>query len=455
MVAKPAVSVQRNEALEESSRQVRQCLESHNQSQLRKLLGTLHIADLADIFEDLPLVSREQFIKEASDFLDADFLLNVNESYCQQVIEQLGFEHFRASLKTLPNEDIFTLIEAFDEPTQESFLKLLPSVRQKSVRLFLAYPESSVGRYMSVDFLQFSEKDTVQKVREAVRNDPNLPENFSEVFIVNRVHHPVGVVFLKDLLNAPDDAPLTNYMENDILPLSVSASKEEASALFSKYRSVRVPVVSSQGTIVGILRSDNILDVVFDENSERILDVGGMPSDADDSFWRGCWGRLRWIAVTVLNASLSPLVIHAFNDVTEHISSLTSLLPLVASIGGVVGIQSVSVIVKEFAEGNLRAKHFWRPICREVSMGLVNGFIIGIIVGCAAAAWLGEPTVGFVLCLAMFASMTWAAFVGTALPILSARIGFDSSLCSGPIVTTLTDVSGFALFLALAKVILM
>lgn len=446
----------RNEAFARAFRLATLCLEVHDFARLKALLGRLHIADLADILEDLTPLQRSEFIEMAKSFLDAELLLNVHESYRQQVIELLGFDHFRPSLVQLSNEDIFTLIEAFDELTQEQFLALLPLARQKSVRLFMTYPESSVGRYMSVDFLKFYEDDSVKKVLDAVKSDDNLPENFSEVFIVDRTQRPIGTVFLKDILTARGDAPLSAFINGDTLPVLATADKKEASALFNKYRSVRVPVVDGKGVLVGILRSDNILDIVFDESSERILDIGGMSSDgSDDSFWKGCFSRLRWIAVTVLNASLSPLVIQAFSDVIENVICLASLMPLVASIGGVVGIQSVSVIIKEFAEGSLRSRHFGRPIIREVGMGLINGVIIGLLMGSVATLWLGDAKVGFVLFLAMFASMTWAAFVGTALPIAASRVGLDSSLCSGPIVTTLTDVSGFALFLVLAKIILM
>lgn len=446
---------QRNVDFSRSLRLVSLCLEVHDTSRLNTLLSTLHIADLADILEDLSLAQRSEFIETAKTFLNAELLLNVHESYRQQVIELLGFEHFRPSLQDLSNEDIFSLIEAFDELTQEQFLTLLPPLRQKSVRLFLNYPESSVGRYMSVDFLKFHEADSVDCVLKAAQQDSNLPENFSEVFIVDQKGHPMGTVFLKDLLNAPKESMLTTFVHRDVLPITASSDKKEASALFSKYRCLRVPVVDEKGSLVGILRSDNILDIVFDENSERILDIGGMPSEhSDDPFWPNCFSRLRWIIVMVLNASLSPLVIQTFNNVIEQVSYLASLMPLVASIGGVVGIQSVSVVIKEFAEGNLRAKHFGKPIFREVSMGLLNGLVIGLIVGGAAALWRHDIKIGVVLGLAMLTSMIWGAFAGTALPILASRLGFDSALCSGPIVTTLTDVSGFAIFLTLAKLIL-
>lgn len=445
----------KQENFETAFRLVRLCLDVHDIPRLRRLLEKLHIADLADIFEDLPPHLRDEFLEWGQNWVDAELLLNIHESYRQQVIEVLGFEHFRSSLPELSNEDIFTLIEDFDELTQTSLLSLLSPARARSVRLFLNYPESSVGRYMSVDFLQCPDTATVQSVLNLIEGTQNLPENFAEIFVVDATQTPVGVVFLKDLVNAPLEASIEPYIDRDIHPISTAASKEEASSLFSKYRSVRVPVVSPKGKVVGILRSDNVLDIVFDENSERILDVGGMPVDQPaDSFWQGCFGRLRWIAVTVLNASLSPLIIQAFSGVIEKVICLASLMPLVASIGGVVGIQSVSIMIKEFAEGHRPSQRFGQSIVREVAMGFVNGLVIGVVIGLVAALWLGDMKVGVVLCLAMFASMTWAAFVGTALPILSAKLGFDSSLCSGPIVTTLTDVSGFALFLSLAKLIL-
>lgn len=440
--------------IESPFQNVRELLDQNAHLPLLTLLQDMHIADIADVIEDLNPTEREKFIIYAGSFIDAELLFNLKESFRQQVLDQLGFQHFKGSISQLSNEDIFTLIETFDEHTQDQFLNFLPIKRKKIIKLFLTYPESSVGRYMSVDFITLSPHNSVQEALNIAKLKPDLPENFSEFIIVDNFYHPIGIVFLKDLFSASLDSPLSEYMITDIMPIHYSIEKEEASSLFSKYKNICSPVISDNKEVVGILRSDDILEIVFEEVSAGILNVGGMPlHNTPSSFWKGCFVRLRWIAVTVINASFSPLVIDCFQDVIQNVISLAVLMPLVASIGGVVGIQTVSVMIKEFAEGS-RTKKFLKSILRESAMGFINGIVIGALLGTAAAFFFHNVKLGSVLFIAMFFSMTWAAFIGAALPVISSKLGFDSTLSSGPIVTTITDVSGFAFFLSLAKIFL-
>lgn len=429
---------------------------------LLELLGKMHLADIADVIEDLSPNDQTRFIHAAAPIIDAELLFNLKESFRQKILDQLGFQHFKKSIPELSNEDIFTLIEEFEAPMQEQFLNLLPIRRRKIIRLYLTYPEEAVGRYMSVDFITLSPKDTVAKALEVIREKTDLPANFSEFFLVNSAKHLVGIVFLKDILQAESDLPLKQLALEELITIYDNQSKAEASALFSKYKSLRVPVLSASGAhadeVVGILRSDDILEIAFEEVSEGILNVGGVSSDPPSTFWRGCFMRLRWIALTVINALFSPLIIDRFQSVVAHVAPLAALMPLVASIGGVVGIQTVSVILKEYAEGGLRPhnpRKARRSILRESAMGLLNGLVIGFLLGGLTTLWYSDRQLGCVLSMAMLFSMTWAALIGASLPILSIKFGFDANLSSGPIITTLTDVSGYVIFLSMAKAWLM
>lgn len=446
---------EKNHSFEDTFQNIQKFLDKDSPLPLLDILKSMHIADIADVIEDLHPHNREKFITYASSLIDAKLLFNLKENFRQQILEQLGFQHFKESIVQLSNEDIFNLIEVFDENTQNQFLNFLPLKRKKIINLFLTYPESSVGRYMSVDFITLFPYNSVQQALDIVKEKTDLPENFSEFFIVDSSYCPLGIIFFKDLLKAPLHDPLSQHMHTDIIPIRDSLKKEEASALFSKYKNVCVPVVSRSKEIVGILRSDDILEIVFEEVSAGILNVGGMPlHNASNSLWKGCFMRLRWIAVTIINASFSPLIINYFQDVIQNVISLAVLMPLVASIGGVVGIQTVSVMIKEFAEG-MRTKNFCKSILRESIMGLINGIIVGLLLGSIASLFFHNLKLGSVLFLAMFFSMTWAAFIGSMLPVISSKLGFfDSALSSGPIVTTITDVSGFAFFLSLAKIFL-
>jgi magnesium transporter len=441
--------------LESSLKAVKRAISEENPAQTYGILKRLHIADLADVIEGLRQGEREKLVLSAEDFITAELLLNLQEIFRPQIIELLGIQHFKESVGQLSNEDVFSLIQSFDEDMQQQFLEFLPVKRRKIVGLFLTYPESSIGRCMSVDFIAVSQGASVAQALEEAKRKTDLPENFAEFFVVDDKGRPIGVVFVKDVISAPPSDNITKYMHTNIIPIEVNMKKEEATLIFNKYSIVRTPVISSNGKIAGILRSDDILTIVSENLSSGILNVGGVSTDsAQGAFWRGCFCRMRWIAVTVVNASFSPLVIDFFQDIIQQVICLAILMPLVASIGGVVGIQSVSIIIKELSEGTLLEKNFVKTTIRESLLGVVNGVVIGIALGCVIAAFFGNIQLGMVLAAAMFFSITWAAFIGSSLPILCYKMGFDSAICSGPIVTTITDVSGFAIFLSLARLVL-
>ncbi|MDR1597906.1 MAG: magnesium transporter [Holosporales bacterium] len=420
-----------------------------------EMLSRLHVADLADVVECLRLAERDRLVHLAKPLITAELLLNLQENFRPQIVDLLGIQHFKDSVLQLPNESIFALIQSFDEEMQQQFLEFLPPKVKKVVGLFLAYPESSVGRCMSVDFIAIPEDATVGQAMECAQNKTDLPENFAEFFVVDKNEVPVGVVFVKDVIAAPVSDSVTQHMHTDIIPVEVNMKKEEAILIFNKYNVVRAPVISHDRKIAGILRSDDILIIVSENLSSGILNVGGVSSKSHEgTFWRECFCRLRWVAVTVINASFSPIVIDSFQDIIQQVICLAILMPLVASIGGVVGIQSVSIIIKELSEGTLLEKNFIKTTIKESFLGMINGAIIGAVLGCAVAAFFGNAKLGMVLSSAVFCCVTWAAFVGSALPILCYKMGIDSAICSGPIVTTITDVSGFAIFLSLARLVL-
>ncbi|MDR0625141.1 MAG: magnesium transporter [Holosporales bacterium] len=428
-----------------------------DKTQTQQLLDTLndmHEADLAELIEDLRSTTRERLITRARSVITADLLVYLNDKCKKQVLAVLGVKHIESTIKLLSNEDILVIVETLNENTRNEILSLLPKKREKLIRLSLTYPRDSIGRRMSTDFVTIGKDSTVYQAIEAISKNKDLPENFSEFFVVDEENRPIGLVALKDILNEKVSEKILSYMDSDITTVEVSRDTDEVATMLSKYKIVCAPVVESDGTLVGILRSDDILDIISEGASEGILDVGGIPSNSlERAFWSGCFVRLRWIFITVVNAAFTPLVIGCFKDVLKN-TNIPVLMPLVASIGGVVGIQTVSVVIKEFADGSLREKNFLHTIFRETLTGLINGCVIGGSLGTIVTFYYGDAMLGVVLAMSMAFCMTWAAFIGSSLPILASKFCIDSALSSGPIVTTIADVSGFAIFLSLARLIL-
>lgn len=430
-------------------------LRSDSFAKVKSLLIKRHPADIADLIEDLNHHYRHKLLDLVPELIDAMVLMHLEGNFKTEVIRYLGAEHFKKSLKQLQEEDIIELVESLGPSEQLQLLKIVPNSHQVAVDLLLEYEEDSIGRSMSLDFIAIPSDWTVEKALKYIKNHANLPENCSEIFVVNKSYSPIGMIALTTLISSDPNELIAEIVNCDIITVNSNSDQEKAYALFNKYHFAHLPVIDNSGRMIGILRADDILKIVEEEVTEDILKLGGAPEEEqNEHIFLNCFARLRWLSISIINAIFSPIVISLFESKIQQVISLAALMPIVGSLGGNVGVQTVSVVIKAFSSKRIREEQYLSMVLKETTIGCINGLVLGIFLGIMTFFWQKDIALAVVLGSALLFCSTWAAFIGSLLPILFEKLGFDVALSSGPLVTTITDVSGYAIFLSLASFLL-
>lgn len=422
---------------------------------ISRILSDKHPADISDLIEDLDSDSRKLFFKLTPNFVDSRVLVNLVNPYRTKTLAFFGLEHFRKSINQLKKDELIKLIEQFNVKDRKLFIDMLPKRMKTIVKFLMAYPENSVGRNMSFDFVLVSENFSVEEALKYIKEQKEIPDSCSEIFTENDNHELKGLISLTRLLKSDKKKKLKDIESPDIVEISAIDDQEVAYNLFNKYHFVRIPVVDENNHMIGLIRAADLIDIAQEEITEDFNQLVGTEDTANEtSLILSCIQRLRWLSVAVVNTLLSPFIISLFQDAIQQIVALAVLMPIAGALGGNIGIQTASVIIKEFSTEEFREEKYIKVIRNETLMGIINGVVIGILLGLTAFFWFHEWKLSLVLCGAMIFCATWASFIGVALPIVFYRFGYDSSLSSGPLITTVTDVSGYIVFLSLARLFL-
>ncbi len=420
------------------------------------LVDGLHVADLADLTEQIGADHRRKFIELVWSDIDQEFLVEVEEGVRDEILSYLEPEKLAEAVKDLDSDDVVYLIEDLEEDTQRQVLDTLEPAERAAVAKSLAYPEYSAGRLMQSDFVKAPPFWTVGQMIDFMRASDDLPEQFYDIIIVDPAARPVGKVPLGTLLGARRPVTLDTLMADDFRTLHVEDPQEDVAYAFNQYHIVSAPVVDDGGRVVGVITIDDAMEVLDDEAEEDILRLGGVgDEEISDSVWEITKRRFPWLAVNLLTAILASLVIGLFEDTISKAVALAVLMPIVASMGGNAGTQSLTVAVRALATRDLTSTNAMRVVSRELRVGLINGLGFAVITGAIAWAWFGLPVIGLVIAVAMVVNLVAAALSGILIPIALDRMGADPALASGTFVTTVTDVVGFFAFLGLAAAVLL
>ncbi|HCP82363.1 MAG TPA: magnesium transporter, partial [Octadecabacter sp.] len=361
------------------------------------------------------------------------------------------------AVRDLESDDVVDLVEDLDEEQQWQVLDALEAGDRVAVEKALAYPEESAGRLMQVEVVRAPSHWTVGEAIDYLRASDDLPEHFYHVVLVDPRMKPVGYVALGRLLGAPRKDPLTELVEESFRTFRFDQDEEDVAYAFNQYHLISAPVVDQDDRLVGVITIDDAMIVLDDEHDEDILRLAGVDAESSltDKVIATTKRRFPWLAVNLVTAIFASLVISMFEDTIATLVALAVLMPIVASMGGNAGTQSLTVAVRSIATKDLTGANVWRVIRREILVGLVNGTIFAVLMGLIGWVWFGQPMLGVVIALAMVINMVVAGLAGTGIPVVLEKMGIDPALASGAFVTTVTDVVGFFAFLGLAAMLLL
>jgi len=431
-------------------------VEEGDRARLLTLLEPLHAADVADLLEQISPSERRAFLTLLGTDLDGEVLSELSDGVRDEVLEYLPKRVVADAVRDLETDDVVDLIEDMEQPQQGAVLDALEDADRIAVERALQYPEDTAGRLMQRELVMAPTHWTVGQAIDYLRADDDLPEQYYNVMIVDPRMRPVGQVPLGKLMSSRRDVPLTAIMEDDFRTIPVLQSDEDVAYAFNQYHMVSAPVVDQDDRLVGVITIDDAMGVLDESTQEDMMRLGGLGDESlTDRVISTTRQRFPWLAANLVTAILASLVISMFSGTIQSIVALAVLMPIVASMGGNAGTQSLTVAVRAIATKDLTGANVWRVIRREALVGLANGLIFALIIGVIGYGWFGQPMLGVVLALAMLANLLVAGLAGIFVPIMMEKLGVDPALASGTFVTTVTDVVGFFAFLGLATAILL
>ncbi len=437
-------------ALEERARAVSEALGMGNVDRACALVQELHSADAADVIGQVHGADRALLIRGLAGTLDADVLTNLEAGVRDQVLDRMEPGQVADAVAQLETDDAIGLLEDLDVESRSQVLDEVPAADRAHIESGLGYPEDSAGRLMQRDFVAIPEYWTVGQAIDHMRESEDLPEDFYELFVIDPAQRPVGTTPLNRFLRSPRDVVVGSIMDKKPHLIPVGMDQEDAAFEFQQYDLPSAGVVDLSGRLLGVIMIDDIVDVIHEEAEEDLLRLGGVAeTDLARSVLTTIRRRFSWLFVNLLTAILASFVIFMFEATIEEIVAVAILMPIVASMGGNAGTQTLTVAVRALATHDLTAANAGRIVMKELLVGLANGVLFAVMVAVVGGLWFGKPELGLVFGLAMLITMVAAAFAGILAPLSLSKWGMDPATGSSVVVTTVTDVVGFFSFLGL------
>ena len=435
-------------------REVENALDAGDESAAYDLVEPLHPADIADLFELLERKERLALASAISDLMTADVIAELNDFVREDMIEALPAAAAAAITEQLDTDDAVQLIEDLDAEDQQAILAELDAEDRLAIETALAYPDESAGRLMQRELVAVPEHYTVgnliDDLRSPDRNSDDFPTDFWEIFVVDHRHHPVGTCQLSWILTTPRDVAIADVMKREQTLIPVEMDQEEVALRFQKYGLISAAVVNEDGRLVGQLTVDDIVHIIAEEAGEDALLMSGAgEGDINEPLREAFSARVRWLIANLGTAVVASAIIAFFGGAIEQLVALAVLMPIVASIGGNAGTQTMAVTVRAIAMNQLTRSNTWRVLWRELKVAMMNGVVIAVLIGLAVSV-IFTPPLGAVIAAAMVVNIVISGMAGVLVPVAFDRMDQDPAVASSVFVTMITDSMGFFAFLGLA-----
>ena len=418
---------------------------------LRSHVGKLHQSELGHILEALQPDQRRALVELLGDEFDFAALTEVDEAVRLEIVDAMPNRQIAEAVQELDSDDAVYILEDLEQEDRDEILAQLPFTERVRLRRSLGYPEETAGRRMQTEFVAVPPFWTVGQTIDYMRDNDDLPESFSQIFVIDPMFRLLGAIDLDRILRTRRDVKIEEITHETRHAIPATMDQEEAAQIFEQYDLLSAAVVDENDRLVGVLTIENIVDVIQEEAEEDILRLGGVgDEELSDSVLSTSRSRTPWLVINLFTAILSASVIGLFDGTIQQMVALAVLMPIVASMGGNAGTQTMTVTVRALATRDMDIYNAGRIIRREASVGLINGVIFAIMIGVIAGLWFANINIGGIIAAAMVINMLAAALGGILIPLLLHRFGADPAIASAVFVTTVTDVVGFSSFLGLA-----
>ena len=410
----------------------------------------MHPADTADIIEHLSENDREKLIKLNNFKIEPEVFIELNESIQSEIIKYLSTNTVVSILKNLESDNAIKILENLDEKNKDVVLNSLPPKDRFILQESLSYPEDTAARLMQREFTAIPSNWSVGQTIDYLRENKDLPEEFLEIFIVDNEFKPIGTVPSSKVLRTPRDTKMQSIMLETQLSIPVDMDQEEVGHLFENYNLNSACVVDKSNKLVGMITSDDVLTVLKEEAEEDALRLAGVgDEEITDGVLKKTKRRFNWLLLNLFTAFLATWVISIFGATIEQMVALAFLMPIVASMGGNAGMQTLAVTIRTLATNELTKNNFIQTVSKEFSIGILNGIIFALISALIVQLWFKDAKLSLIISISMVLNMMVAGLFGILVPVTLKRMKIDPAIASSVFVTTITDVIGFLSFLGI------
>ena len=431
-------------------------LEGEAYADIHALMGKMHPADIGNLLESIPPEQRQILWSQVDTEMVGEVLLELPEDVRLDLVKTMDDRALISAARFMDTDDIADLIPDLSDDVIAEILFALDKQDRQRLNAVLSYPEDTAGGLMNVDTVTVRENINLEVVLRYLRRRGELPEYTNEIFVVDRNDRLMGMLLISRLLTSDPNLRVSQVMDREPVRFSAMTPDKEVAADFTRYNLITAPVVDDGNKLLGRITVDDVVDVIRDEAEHSILAPAGL-SEEQDIFApvaRSSRDRSMWLAVNMITAIIASWVISQFENTIQQLVALAVLMPIVASMGGNAGTQTVTLVVRGLALETISDSNARQILKKELMVGALNGILWALIVGIVAVIWYDNYLLGVIIGLAMIVNMMFAALAGVAIPIIVRKFGVDPALASGVMLTTVTDVVGFFAFLGLAAVFL-
>ena len=436
---------------------VESLVQKQNGAELRAKLDTMHPADIAYILEALPLEERLAVWDLVKAERDGEILLEVSDAVRESLIASMDAHELVAATEQLEADEIADLAPDLPDDVIDGVFRALPTEEREQLRAAMSYPEDAVGALMDFDVVSVREDVTLEVVTRYLRRFDELPDHTDQVFVVDRNDRLEGVLPLSRLIVAELEDPVGKVMVRDMVTLYPDDKAQEAAKAFERYDLISAAVIDHRGRLAGRVTIDKVVDYIREKSESDVLAQAGLREDEDifSSVWASVKNRWAWLATNMITAFVASRVIGAFEGSIEKLVALAALMPIVAGIGGNSGNQTITMIVRAVALGQVQPDHARKLFAKEIGVSMMNGLIWGGMLGVIAYVLYNNVALGYVMMAAMTLNLMLAALMGVGIPMTLLKLGRDPAMGSSVLVTAVTDSGGFFIFLGLATLFLL
>lgn len=436
---------------------VQEALEANDLLAVRDALGTLHPSELADLLESLPSEIRDELWVHVKPEAEGDVLAEANDRVRAALLENMAPHQVAAATASLDSDDAADILQDLPESRADEVLRSMDEQNRARIASILSYSEDTAGGLMNVDVVTVRADVEVEAVLRSLRMNPSIPEKTDSLMVVDRENIYLGVLALSTLVSAPMSAYVGDLMKIDAEGIPASTDATDVALVFEQRDLLSAAVVDNNGSLLGRITVDDVIDVIREQSAHSFMSAAGL-NEEDDIFApvvAATRRRSMWLGINLGTAFLAAWVIGRFEATIEQLVALAILMPVVASMGGVAGSQTLTIVIRGLALGQIGSANARLLLYREMAIGVLNGILWAVIVALVAGVWFSDIWLGVVIGSAIIVNLIAAAFSGAVIPLILRRIQVDPALAGGVVLTTVTDVVGFVAFLGLATIFLL